>query len=276
MRAEVQTLDFRRPRVVSLAEVGEWNRWHAYFTPTAVVQQGLLVLALLFRELGLRPPRRVADLGAGAGAFGMVAGQVWAPRRLAIEARASELPWLERNNDQVLIAELVAALSTLRAFEPDLVVSNPPFPDVLDFLIAALSCRCWALFLVRASLGDDIDVYDWLEAHPPALDLAIGGRPNMRPHGSLSRRGLPQTGDNTAHRWLLWGPAGAARWTVRLQLPRLPPTLLSWWERPGEEAVPPPLLPDHLVGRVNPEALLSTYRRSPESGLLALAGGSHG
>jgi hypothetical protein len=229
-------------------EVAEWDRWHAYFTPTPVAQQGVQTVAPLLAGR----PLRIADLGAGAGVLGLAAAQAFpGSLRLAVEPRGSELPHLRRHYQQVAIGTLREHRRQVEAFGPDWIIANPPFPRTLEFLAFAAALACTVLFFVRASFGDELETYDWLEEHPPAAELVIGGRPNLRRTGSLSRRGHPQRGDNTAHKWLLYTPGGSGvSWVPRVPLPRLPGPLLAWTERPGTEPEPPPPLPHYLVGEL--------------------------
>lgn len=205
----------------------EWDDAEAYFTPLPVVGQGVRSVATLIR----RPPRVVIDIGAGAGGFGQVLRALYPRARLvAVEIRGSELPFLRRHYDDVIIGDAM----TVPLPRADLVVSNPPFKltvPLAERAIGALSPDGVCAFLVRQTFGDSEEATAFLERHPPTAELTIAGRVAMAAAGE-------ETKDHFGYQWLVWPSFKndvnglVVSWPRRM-LPRLDAQSLCWTQRPG-------------------------------------------
>lgn len=199
----------------------EWAVHEAYFTPSAIVLQGLRSLATILQ------PRVVLDLGAGAGVFGQAARAVWpAARLVAVEIRASERVHLRQHFDEVLVDDA----TTCRLPQADLVVSNPPFTRAARLAERALDIvRPGGAvgFLTRQTWGDADLVEELLRRRPPVAELTISGRASMAGAGESTK-------DHFGYQWLVWRGRRphAASWR-RLLLPRLDHASLGWFARPG-------------------------------------------
>lgn len=239
------------------SQVAEWDIHHAFFTPSPVAQQLCQSIAPHIGHYTGGREQRIADLGTAAGSLGAATRQTWPNAlQLGIEVRAGERTHMQRHYDDVVIGRVQEQRARLRAFGPTFLISNPPFgspqerreSQALVFLLVALELACAAALFVRTTFGEDERTWDVMNTYPPTLELAIGGRSNLREKGSLSAAGRPQHGDFCGHKWLVWLPNAPRRaWTPKISLPRLPPAMLSWIERPGTEPSLAPPLPSHLV-----------------------------
>jgi hypothetical protein len=219
-------------------ELAEWDTHDAWFTPGAVVEQGLHAA----RILGGVRPRRILDLGAGAGVFLQRAARAFpGAQRMAVEIRRVERRHLDRHAHQVLIGDMFERRMRhrLRQLGADFIVSNPPYfcaLEALQLALATVRFGGWVLFFVRQTFGSSAEVWRWLMANPAAREFTVAGRPNMR--SGLSAAGHVMGGDMVGHTWLLFRHDGAAandpEWPRRL-LPPLESVDLGWRVRPGTE-----------------------------------------
>lgn len=209
-----------------------WDRWEAYFTPGPVAEQGLRLIP----TLRANAPRRLLDLGAGAGVFGQRARLVWpGVERFGAEVRAHEERRAARHYEAFWPGDYFDLAAGHGGF--DLVVSNPPFSRTRNTLALALSLLApggVALFFVRASWGQAMRDFPFVRRHPPTLAGELVGRVNLR--RGTSSAGHELAGDNVGHKWLcLERGRRAAAWTTIL-LPPLPPDMRRWIHRPGTES----------------------------------------
>lgn len=217
----------------------EWVAREAHFTPLPVAAQAFLSLATAL------DPRVVIDIGAAAGWLGQAVEVAWPEaRRVAVEVRPSERVHLDRHYQHVIIDDVLrpTVWAQVAAHRPDLLVSNPPFSLALAFLRLALAVVApggHVAFLTRCTWGDHESVEDFLRAHPPVLEMTIGGRVSM------SRAG--RSCDQFGYQWLIWSATSPARGSAwpRLLLPRLATAQLGWVERPGVGSSAPAQRLDH-------------------------------
>ncbi|GEM_PF-7044617 len=208
------------------ARPAEWDQYEAYFTPLPVSLQGMWTLA------SVANPQTIVDVGAGSGSLGQAAAAAWPwAERVAIEARASEVPHLRRNYHKVVIGDaLTAPLPSA-----DLIIANPPFTSALalaERALAAVRPGGFVFFLVRQTWGDADDVEELLRLQPPVAELTISGRVSMAEAGQ-------QTKDHFGYQWFAWGPRRppGSPW-IRCLLPRMDKTSLGWLARPGTGRLP--------------------------------------
>ncbi|MCY0994682.1 methyltransferase [Nannocystis sp. ILAH1] len=197
-------------------------------------------------RLRLRP-RRILDLGAGAGVWGQRARLVFPEAEImGVEIRRSERR-AARHYDQMIWGDYLAP-RTLRAigdFRPDLVVSNPPFTLARHTLLAGLDAVTrqagLVLLLLRSTFGDSEEDDQQLRRCPAVESWDIPGRLHLR--SGVNEAGDALSGDYVRHMFYLAGPwrYGAAPTWPRHMLPPLPSAWLRWTVRPGDEEKVAPL-----------------------------------
>lgn len=218
----------------------ELDLYDAWFTPPAVVEQGLHAArgAGVSAYPGARP--RVLDLGAGGGIFGQVIKRVWPDAEtIGVEIRKSERSHLRRNYDRYFLGDMFRLRRRLSRLGASLVVSNPPYRVALEALVLALQVvriGGHVLFFVRSTFGSSKSAWRrFFIEHPPIDEFSVAGRPNMRQ--GVSAKGHAFGGDMSPHTWLLFRrtpPMGRPRWR-RTALPPLDSQDLKWTVRPGTE-----------------------------------------
>ena len=205
-------------------------------TPTPAVGQ---MLQFLHDHVQRRMLRRVLDPAAGSGVFGMCGRRLWpAAKFYAVEARREEQAWLRRHYDNFSI-ELFQDYAKRAGERFDLVVTNPPFDQWESFLRCAI-----------ASASDDgiialLGLNDWgqsaggaavFHAAPPAMQLRIPGRLNMRGPGINPHTEKPWGSDQRCYSWWIWrcGERPPMWQTTNLDL--LAAHDREWRIEPGREA----------------------------------------
>lgn len=254
------------PEVLAEAEVD--------CTPAAVAVQLGLIAA---EEPRIVDAKVIADVGAGSGIWGQVAGLV-APKAqiLGLEKRESEIPGLCQRGDYDRIVHAPFSTEAIRALADGLkigaVLSNPPFSVAFapkapwwlalrDAGVLADDAIIGLFGLTQAMQGDK--AVQVLRRWSPALQIRCGGRPEFRPHGGRTWAPIPKKrrvpggpthewrengGDSREYCLWLWDmryghDLRRPSWRV-VQAPVLPAELRRWEDGavPGTMPLEPPLV----------------------------------
>lgn len=213
-------------------------------TPIPLIRQ---ILPQLQETIG-RAPQVLLDTHAGAGAFGMVCGEIW-PKcvRFGIEIREEEEANLRNNYERHSIDDFTKVLETPRRLcglrEVDLVITNPAFSDAYDLVEKLMQSKVMNPgahivllqlneFGQRSERGADV-----FSKFPPWAQARIPGSIKFRT-GINPANGKKWAADLRSYSWWIW-KAGVNRdeergWAAR-NLPRLPAEDRQWKIRPGEE-----------------------------------------
>ncbi len=217
------------------------RKFEADFTPPEVAR---LCLECAFEEVWREPffgTARVLDLGAGAGVWSQQVRRTCPIRAkiTGIEIREEERSHLERNCDNVLIADFLDPTFEIRPTF-DLVVGNPPFSLFREFVerSLAVAAQVW-LFAPYDACTRGADAAAWLADQSRHLEkqLIIPGALKFR-NGENPKTKKPYTTDfRTYALWCFSAFKDEEGWQCDI-LEMLPSQDRKWVVRPGTEGAP--------------------------------------
>lgn len=189
-------------------------------TPVAVARQGVAILNTL-------SPRRVVDIGAGDGVFGIACREMWPDAELiAVEPREEERDGLSRIYDTVIVAKAADADIPMA----DVIIGNPPWRSEWAGIVQAAR-ESLTLFGSLVLLGPS----SWGHSDEPSECARLFDEwspvAQWRIHGRVAFRG-GSSADNRKCSYWEWrsGQGGLGSWRTYV-LPRLDASERRWTDR---------------------------------------------
>lgn len=109
----------------------------------------------------------------------------------------------------IITGDLLSLVAYVGAFEPTLIIGNPPFSLALPFVEACLEiakpARATVAMLLRLAFLESIERQPFHVAHPADI-YPLAKRPSFTGEGT----------DSAAYAWWVWGPGRGGRWHAPL------------------------------------------------------------
>jgi len=198
-------------------------------TPRAVARQGIEFARGVIKHT----PRRLLDPCSGSGVFG---AEAWGLDTTGIEPARHAWQW-ERHYGEAIGLPFEQAAPRLKG-QFDLVVGNPPFSLLIDFVDLGYECLTHGGVLCYLGLNDwgqrGRDHEDLWRRLRPSYMARIPGAIQFKT-GTNPKTGKPWTTDMRSYCWWAWVKGTKPRFTKMTTLDRLEPEQLRWVEPPGQE-----------------------------------------